>query len=257
MTTDADYSPRRDPFAKLQRRWVQYRVAEPLRGGFDRPTVSFTFDDFPRTAASNGASLLDKAGLKGTYYVATRLLGQTTPMGEIADISDIQALHQAGHHIAAHSHAHEDLAGKTLTLAKADIDAGCARLADMLGTSPAEHFAYPFGETTLPLKHRLKHRFQTARGVLAGINRRGNDLMQLRSAELTPEPWTHDRAGRLLDQLEKRPGWLIFFTHDVSDTPSPFGITPKYLGDLIDQVRQRGFRIASIEDVTAMEGLAR
>ncbi len=41
-----------------------------------RAIVSFTFDDFPRSAVSNGARLLDDYGVRGTFYLTGSYCGR-------------------------------------------------------------------------------------------------------------------------------------------------------------------------------------
>jgi peptidoglycan/xylan/chitin deacetylase (PgdA/CDA1 family) len=40
-----------------------------------RPIVSFTFDDVPVSALANGATILEKHGVRGTFYVAGGIAG--------------------------------------------------------------------------------------------------------------------------------------------------------------------------------------
>ena len=42
------------------------------------PIVSFTFDDFPRTAATAGAAILESFGARGTFYTAAGLMNTTS-----------------------------------------------------------------------------------------------------------------------------------------------------------------------------------
>ncbi|HTM76826.1 MAG TPA: xylanase, partial [Devosia sp.] len=49
----------------------------PFRLQLDRPVVSFSFDDFPLSAAEHAAPLLEAAGARGTFYFADRLAGAT------------------------------------------------------------------------------------------------------------------------------------------------------------------------------------
>ena len=51
--------------------------------GNDRPLISFSFDDFPRSALFTGGALLEQYGVAGTYYASLGLMGKTSPTGEI------------------------------------------------------------------------------------------------------------------------------------------------------------------------------
>ena len=55
------YVPSRSLPAKVQRRVVQWRRACQAEVAPDRPVISFTFDDFPKSAL-NGADIVEKHG---------------------------------------------------------------------------------------------------------------------------------------------------------------------------------------------------
>src|SRR5205823_2244619 len=48
-----------------------------------RPLISFTFDDFPRSALLAGGAILNRFGVAGTYYVSLGLLGKNEPSGKM------------------------------------------------------------------------------------------------------------------------------------------------------------------------------
>jgi hypothetical protein len=45
--------------------------------------------------------------------------------------------------------------------------------------------------------------------------------------------------------------WLILYTHDVRETPSPWGCTPDALDRLIDHARTAGCDIRAVGEVLA------
>ena len=54
------------------------------------------------------------------------------------------------------------------------------------------------------------------------------DAARMFSAEVDVE-----RALRLISEAARRRAWLVFFTHDVDERPSPWGCTPAYLEQLV------------------------
>ena len=56
------YTPDRSFPARIRRRLTQWRVAAPLARSPKRPMVTFSFDDFPKSAATNGASIIESVG---------------------------------------------------------------------------------------------------------------------------------------------------------------------------------------------------
>ena len=61
--------------------------AKPVRG-----VVSFTFDDFPRSAFHCGGDILRCHGVRGTYYASMGLEGRTTEVGESFVRKDVEDL---------------------------------------------------------------------------------------------------------------------------------------------------------------------
>ncbi len=240
-----DYSPSRSFSAKIKRRLTQWRVTAPLCIQPDKPIVSFTFDDFPKSAANEGAEILENVNGKGTYYACSSLAGTNTRTGEQFDASDIAALQRSGHEIGAHTHSHLDCSKAKLSDIHDDIALNLRRLSEM-GASNITQFAYPYGETQIDLKRGLVKDFQSARGVLPGINNAGADRMQLRAFELTPDPRTIQRAGAALRAAQTSPTWIVLFTHDVHQSPSSFGVHSEDLRQLTKMARDIDAEILSV-----------
>ena len=68
------YQPSTSFSAKLSRKMLPYRARRDLHFKLDRPVVSFTFDDFPRSAITNGSDLLEKENWLASFYVAAGLM---------------------------------------------------------------------------------------------------------------------------------------------------------------------------------------
>ena len=223
-----DYSPETHLIAKLRRRFVQHTTVAPL-GRLDASVITFSFDDFPVSAADNGADILDAIHAKAIYYACSGLAGKTNRTGKQYDDEHIAKLVSAGHEIGAHTHFHIDCAIRPVNDVIADIERNLMELDNMGARDPIDHFAYPYGETSVKLKYTLAKKFHTARGILPGNNAERADRMQLRSMELNPDPMTVERALGAIEKAQYEPCWLNIFTHDVRDTPSDYGITPKAL----------------------------
>ncbi|MDJ0921511.1 MAG: polysaccharide deacetylase family protein [Henriciella sp.] len=246
MLDSSRYKPDRSCRAKVLRRLTQWRCAKPLEKTPKQAIVSFTFDDFPRSAAEAGAEALEACGTRGTFYVASSMARQTNLMGEMYGPDDLERLEAAGHEIASHTHLHLDCsrASPTQVLDELDLNRDALRAYGVTGA--ASQFAWPYGETCYEAKRALAGRVDTARGILPGINRKGADLMQLRAFELTTDEATERRAASAIRQATKSGGWVIVFTHDVRNTPSAFGTRPDVLRSLIRQARDSGAQILPV-----------
>ena len=84
-------------------RWLQRRMFT-IPGG--PAIISFTFDDFPRSALLTGGRMLEQAGLAGTYYASLGLMKQTIATGEIFSPEDLPGLLAHGHELACHTYNH-------------------------------------------------------------------------------------------------------------------------------------------------------
>ena len=71
-----------------------------------RPMISFTFDDFPRSALFTAGAILEKHDISGTYYTSFGLMGQVAPTGEIFHSGDVPLVLQRGHELGCHTYAH-------------------------------------------------------------------------------------------------------------------------------------------------------
>lgn len=246
LQTPKAYVPSFSPLARLGRVLTAHRVIEPLSLRTPDFLLSVSFDDAPVSAASVGGALLEARGLRGTYYIATGLLGSSGISGPIVDAAGVRRLAALGHEIALHSHAHLDLAQMTPGEAVADIYRNIDALSLILGAEPSTHFAYPYGTTTVRLKKMLKGVVPTARGVRFGIAGPEVDRMQMPACELRPDPATTRRAREAIRTAAKKGGWVTLFTHDVSSNPSPYGVTPKDLAALVDEALELGARVLPV-----------
>src|SRR5438874_10230057 len=70
------------------------------------PLISFTFDDFPRSALAAGGAILNRYGLSGTYYISFGLLGKNSPSGPICVTDDLRELGERGHELGCHTFSH-------------------------------------------------------------------------------------------------------------------------------------------------------
>jgi peptidoglycan/xylan/chitin deacetylase (PgdA/CDA1 family) len=243
MTIDA-YAPPRDLASKVKRRLTQWRAAKPARLRFDEPLLSITFDDFPASAAQEGARILESHGARGTYYASAGMSETNGPCGLNFGPEDIRRLVAAGHEIGCHSYAHRDAARRDVFTTLEDLAKNRDALARMGAPSPRAH-AYPYGETTELLKGGLPPRFASARGVLPAINHGQADLAQLRAFAMFGEGWI-ERTSAALKRAARRKAWVIAFTHDVGDAPSTWGTRGADLDALLGEAHRLGFTVLPV-----------
>ena len=239
------YTPSRSFPAKVQRRVVQHRLAARALVAPDRPVVTFTFDDFPKSAL-NGADIVEKHGGRAGFYACTSLMGLKSPdMGEMFDAGTLRELVSRNHEIGAHSHSHMDCAQQPIEKVEKDIGANLVALAEAGHAEHVSAFAYPYGETTFPAKRWVGDLFVTGRGILPGINVGESDRSQLRAVELGDSAASRRRALAALKYAVASKGWLFFFTHDVSSAPTNYGASKDLIEELAREAVDMGAVLAA------------
>lgn len=236
---------------------AKHLVTKPFVLANPRPMVSFTFDDVPDSAFHNGARVLDQHGTRGTFYIAPGTCGVQDEHWRVISRADVTALAASGHEIGAHTFSHvrvEPLGARQM----ADETRRCQEaLAELCPGTIVDNFAYPFGGISLPRKLALQARFTSCRGIYSGINAGRVDLGVLSAEELYDRTLTDARLTQLLDETERRNGWLIFYTHDVTPTPSWIGCSPNLLDRVVRAVKARGFDTLAIADALDRAGYKR
>jgi peptidoglycan/xylan/chitin deacetylase (PgdA/CDA1 family) len=205
----------------------------PARLGRDGGIVSFTFDDFPRSALACGGAILERYGARGTYYAALALAGTEGATGRLFDVADLRAARASGHELACHTYRHLDCARATTAEIVADVAANADAFAALADGFAPQSFAYPFGRISFAAKRALASRFASCRGIAAGINHGLVDLGELRANRLYAAEFDEAAFRRLIDRNAACGGWLIFYTHDIAESPSRFGCTPQQFAAVV------------------------
>ena len=111
------------------------------------------------------------------------------------------------------------------------------------------NFAYPYGELTLRLKRRMRRYADSSRSTYNGINRGWADLDLLLCQNLFENvPLRH--VKQVVDDCGDRPGWVIFYGHEVCENPSPYGCTPAYF-EAVLKIVTRKCRVMTVGDALA------
>jgi peptidoglycan/xylan/chitin deacetylase (PgdA/CDA1 family) len=232
--------------ARVSNRLARNWCTAPHRLRSDGPMVSFTFDDVPKSAATTGAQLLREYGARGTYYVAGGLVDQWSGHWAGLATDDIVRLHHEGHEIACHTFSHPRTTDLNAAAIAAEIEKNRRYLMALDPSIRIENFAYPFGIASVTHKRQLRKIFRSSRGILPGINSGTVDLQFLRAMPLTEEHIDRDGIDRAFDEAVATNGWLIFYSHDVEDTPSPYGCSPRLLRHALDAAARRNVPALSV-----------
>jgi peptidoglycan/xylan/chitin deacetylase (PgdA/CDA1 family) len=208
----------------------------PVRLAGHRPIASISFDDFPKSAWTQGGPVLAKHGVRGTYYTAGGFCGRTVNDTVFYDAADLTALAAAGHEIACHGFGHQPTPTLNAQDLAGDADRNAEFLAPFLGGGKAASYAFPYGRVSPRTKRFMASRFTNVRGVHPGVNVGRVDLAQLNAVSLETRCWDQDRIEAAIQAVKHAKGWIALYTHDVSDDPSPYGSTPAMLDWVLSRV---------------------
>lgn len=228
----------------------EYRLAGSV------PYVSFTFDDFPRTALTEGGRILSDCGVRGTYFVSFQLLNTESVSGPIASLGDVSAVLEAGHELGCHTFGHVD--GSVVSAAEFErsIEANRTALADSQLDTCFQSFAYPLNGPAVATKRVAGSRFSVCRGGGQTFNHGVIDLSLLRAYFLDGRTRGRmDEIAELLDRNARANGWLVFATHDVADRPSPYGWDRSAFAELVRRAVGSGARVLPLSHVCADVGI--
>lgn len=173
--------------------------------------VSLTYDDGLDSQVKYAAPVLDRLGLKATFFLSGNNLAQFAPLAK------------SGHELGSHTLTHPcnpALAALSLPDMASELDAGNAAV-QALGVSTELTFAYPCGQMSVtggasyvPL---VKERFRAARGVAGVVAEPANvDLFNV-PALFPPSSSDGSDAIAFIQRAEHSHGWAVIGVHGVSE----------------------------------------
>lgn len=236
--------------ARIEMQLLARMPIKPVEIKLEKPIASFTFDDIPQSAAIEGAKILEKNGLQGTFYVTGSHANQTFDGVKQYSPEDLRKLYKNGHEIACHTYAHPRLRGRSEMEILLDLDKNLEIMREILNDETFEFssHAFPYGEFDKISRKILSERFVTSRGVLRAINHDKVDFANLRTTPLERQRFTPEYLQTNIEKAIKTNGWIIFFTHDIAKNCTPYGSTPEMLEMAIDEVKKAGIEVLSVKD---------
>ena len=235
-------------------------VGSRLRGGYGRrmakwfgrrpftmpagaPIITFTFDDFPRSALFTGGLLLEESGVAGTYFVALGLMGQTGPTGEIFHGGDLTQLLARGHELGCHTFHHYPAWETAPSDYESSVAKNAAALTALLQVSKLQTHSYPISYPRPGTKRRLAPRFRGCRGGGQTFNHGTIDLNYLSSFFIEQSRDDFGAIEKMIGANVEAGGWLVFSTHDVCENPTRFGCTPTFFEKIVRSSVRSGAKI--------------
>ena len=188
--------------------------------------LSLTFDDARLTQPDKGIPLLDKYGVKATFYISPGNMEQRLEEWKNAvvhghDIGNHSLLHPCSGNFAwSRDKALEDY---TLESMSRELDSASNLINSLLGIEPVS-FAYPCGQTfvgrgkmTRSYVPLVAEKFETGRGWLGESPNDPSfcDMSQLMGIELDGKSF--EQVKVLIDEARARGLWLVLAGHEMND----------------------------------------
>lgn len=227
--------------------FVNHRV--PIK--LDKAIISITFDDVPRSAFKNGVPILDKYGVKATFYIATGLSldianDRINAEGYLRP-DDILTLNRSGHHIACHTYSHYMLKKGNAEELLLDANKNVETLKGILGPIVIEHFSYPFGQVSFKAKRLLAENYKTMRSSQPGINNSLADMYFLRATSIYNPTFDRQVLSNVIKQAEQTGGWLILYTHGIEQNPDNYSCTLEQFDWVIQECSNSSAEILPVD----------
>jgi peptidoglycan/xylan/chitin deacetylase (PgdA/CDA1 family) len=206
--------------------------------------VSITFDDGYQTAY-DALPIIDKAGLKATWYIITQNLGKQ----DYITTDEVKALAADGQEVGSHTRTHPHLTKLSADQQREEIVGTVSEFA-ALGLRPVS-FAYPFGEFNEDSIAAAKAAgFTSARTV--NERETGRDPYRLQGYPISDKT-TVAEIKFAIDSAVRNGRWLILIYHRV-DAKGDNAISVKHedLQAVVDYLVQNKVKVVTVgEGMTA------
>ena len=222
----------------------------------DLPLISFTFDDFPRSALFAGGALLEQYGVAGTYYVSLGLMGKVAPTGEIFRRSDLAVLLDQGHELGCHTFAHCHAYDTSADEFEHSILENRHALHRVAPEARFETMSYPISCARPGTKRRCAKYFAACRAGGQTLNAGTTDLNHLSAFFIEKSRDNPEAITHIIDETCRARGWLILATHDVCNHPTPYGCTPGLFEWILRYAVESAASIVPVREALKHHGVA-
>lgn len=215
-----------------------------------RAIFTFTFDDVPISAFTNGAKILEGHNLNGVYYVALDMekLGPKSGERRFINAEEIKSLHKQGHDIGCHTYSHLNLRKHSASKIISDCNNNTNKLRNMLNIESIDHFAYPYGMVSLSGKRALGSKYKTLRTTEHGFNVGKTDLTHLKAVSLCSNTFNKDSIRDVIRQAISRRAWVIFYSHDICENPTEWGTNIEDFRWVVEQCVAADAEVLNVSD---------
>lgn len=237
---------------RLQRDAAKHLAKRPFELKASGPIISFSFDDFPKSALFSGGSILKSFGARGTYYTSLGLAGSTAPTGQIFHAEDLKLLLEQGHELGCHTFHHTHAWETEPEVFENEVIENRKALSVLLPEISFNTHSYPIGVPRPGTKQRIQKYFTCCRCAGQTFNSGRVDLNYLSAFFLEKSRDNPEAIKKVIDQNRDARGWLIFATHDVAPNPTPYGCTPELFTEIVRYAVSSGARVLPVSEAFAV-----
>ena len=225
------------------------------------PVISFTFDDFPQSALETGGEILDRHGVRGTYYVSLGLMNRKIPSGRAFSRAQLKNAVERGHELGCHTFAHCHAWETSAMAFEQSIVENADAIRAIFGAPIFTTLSYPISCPHPTTKRIAAKYFRCCRGGgrvpkrRKGVSANSNnpefnvgrvDANNLQTYFLEKCGDNLDLARELIDTNRQLNGWLIFATHDISEKPTQFGCRSDHFERIVRYGIESGARVLPV-----------
>lgn len=237
-----------------QRKTASLLFRRPFTTKSRQHLISFTFDDFPRSALLTGGAILNKYGSSGTYYACLGLMGQEAPTGKMFVARDLATLFDQGHELGCHTFSHCDSWDTSSETFERSIIQNREALQRLIPGAEFQTFSYPISLPRPRTKAKVAKYFAGCRAGGQTLNAGRMDLNHLAAFFLEQCHEDFEAVKNLIDRAHEEDGWLIFATHDIAEDHTRFGCTPKFFEQVVRYSKRSGARILPVSQALEVLG---
>ena len=231
---------------RCRRGMAEAMFRQPVQMRNTVPLISFTFDDFPRSAYLTGGDILRHHGICGTYYTSLGLAGQHSSVGTCFSLEDLKPLIDEGNELGCHTYAHCDAWETNPREFEKSILENKLRLSELLPEAEFKTLSYPINHPRPHTKRRTARHFMASRCGGQRFNSGVLDLNLLSAYFLEIGGYDLREVEELIARNCAAKGWLIFATHDVCENPTRYGCTPTFFEEVVKASVASGAKVLPV-----------
>lgn len=212
--------------------------------------VSITFDDSWISQYTNALPILEKAGMKGTFYITTEPLIER--WDEFMNPTQVKDIANRGHEIGGHTVTHPHLPELSDADITKEVTDSKKYLETLVGRSVTA-LAYPFGEFNSTVKNLIKSAgYTTARGVQGEtLNIATTDKYNLQSpCLLKTTPFS--TVKKAIDNAKSKKQWYILCFHEIKNNGTEYSVSVAQFQKIIDYIKSSGIKVVTVKEGSAM-----